>query len=156
MQNNADLIDYLVYLRQCGFLMVAKTISISILSLLAAFAGSGLAPSIIILVGLGILATYTGYVIGQFKCKYPQISSVADAGEVLLGPFGRELFFIGHMLYIVFIMASHILMFTVALNTITEHGTCSLVFGVVGFILSFVLSIPRTLQRMTWLSLACK
>lgn len=127
-----------------------------ILSLPAAFAGLGLAPAIVILVGLGILATYTGYVIGQFKFRYPQVSSISDAGEILLGPFGRELFFAGHILYIVFIMASHILMFTVALNTITGHGTCSLVFGIVGFVLSFVLSIPRTLQKMTWLSLACK
>lgn len=127
-----------------------------ILSLPTAFAGLGLAPAIIILVVLGILATYTGYVIGQFKCRYPHISSVADAGEILLGPIGRELFFTAHMLYSVFIMASHILTFTVALNTITEHGTCSLVFGVVGLVLSFSLSVPRTLKRMTWLSLACK
>lgn len=136
--------------------MVAETISMGILSLPAAFANLGLVPGIIILVGLGIIATYTGYVIGQFKCRYPQISSVADAGEILLGPFGRELFFIGHMLYNVFIMASHILTFTVAFNTITEHGTCSLAFGIVGLVLSFILSVPRTLSKMTWLSLACK
>lgn len=139
---------------QCGLLMVAETIFMGILSLPTAFAGLGLAPAIIILVVLGILATYTGYVIGQFKCRYPHISSVADAGEILLGPIGRELFFTAHMLYSVFIMASHILTFTVALNTITEHGTCSLVFGVVGLVLSFSLSVPRTLKRMTWLSLA--
>ncbi|OJJ79968.1 uncharacterized protein ASPGLDRAFT_77366 [Aspergillus glaucus CBS 516.65] len=139
---------------QCGLLMVAETISMGILSLPTAFAGLGLAPAIVILVGLGVLATYTGYVIGQFKCRYPHISSVADAGEILLGPIGRELFFIAHMLYTVFIMASHILTFTVAMNTITDHGTCSLVFGVVGLVISFILSVPRTLKRMTWLSLA--
>jgi len=136
--------------------MVAETISLGILSLPAAVAGLGLAPAIIILVGLGILASYTGFVIGQFKWKYPHISSVSDAGYILLGPFGRELFFAGHMLYMIFIMASHLLTFTVAMNTITEHGTCSLVFGVVGLVVSFGLSIPRTMRNMTWLSLACK
>lgn len=141
--------------RQCGLLMVAETMSMGILSLPAAVASIGLAPAIVILVGLGILASYTGYVIGQFKYRYPQVSSISDAGAILLGPIGRELFFAGHMLYTIFIMASHILTFTVAFNVITEHGTCSLVFGVVGLVISLGLSLPRQLQKMTWLSLAC-
>ncbi|CAG8072360.1 unnamed protein product [Penicillium nalgiovense] len=139
---------------ECGLLMVAETISLGILSLPAALAGLGLVPGVICLIGLGVLATYTGYVISQFKLKYPQISSVADAGEILMGPFGRELFFASHMLYLVFIGASHLLTFAVAMNTITEQGTCSLVFGVVGMVISFLLSLPRTMRKMTWLSLA--
>ncbi|KAE8145747.1 transmembrane amino acid transporter protein-domain-containing protein [Aspergillus avenaceus] len=109
--------------------------------------------AIIILVCLGILATYTGYVIGQFKWKYPHISNMADAGEVIAGAFGRELLGIGQILFLVFIMASHLLTFVIAMNTITEHGTCSIVFGVVGMVVSFVLSLPRTLAKMSWLSL---
>lgn len=102
-----------------------------------------------------MLATYTGYVIGQFKWKYPHISNMADAGEVLAGKFGRELLGIGQMLFLVFVMASHLLTFTIAMNTITNHGTCSIVFGVVGMVVSFILSLPRTLAKMSWLSLAC-
>lgn len=136
--------------------MVAETISLGILSLPAAIAGIGLVPGLIILIGLGLLSTYTGYVIGQFKWRYPHISSMADAGEVLMGPFGRELFGTGQLLFLIFLMASHILTFTVALNSITGHGTCSIVFGVVGLILSLILSLPRTLEKMSWLSLVCE
>ncbi|CAI7568189.1 unnamed protein product [Penicillium manginii] len=139
---------------QCGLLMVAETISLGILSLPAAISGLGVAPGIIILIGLGIVASYTGYILGQFKLRHPHVSSIADAGEVILGPFGREIFFTGHMLYLVFIMSSHILTFTVAMNTITEHGTCSLVFGVVGTVISFFFALPRTMKNMTWFSLA--
>lgn len=142
--------------RQGGLLMVAETISLGILSLPAAIAGIGLVPGLIILIGLGLLSTYTGYVIGQFKWRYPHISSMADAGEVLMGPFGRELFGTGQLLFLIFLMASHILTFTVALNSITGHGTCSIVFGVVGLILSLILSLPRTLEKMSWLSLVCE
>lgn len=138
---------------QCGLLMVAETVSLGVLSLPAAVAGLGLVPAIIILVGLGMLATYTGYVIGQFKWRYPHISNMADAGEVLGGKFGRELLGIGQMLFLVFIMASHLLTFIIAMNKITNHGTCSIVFGVVGMIVSFILSLPRTLAKMSWLSL---
>ena len=127
-----------------------------ILSLPAAVASLGLVPAIVVLVGLGVLASYTGYVIGQFKWRYPNVSGVADAGEILLGPIGREVFFAGQLLYLVFIMGSHVLSFTTAFNTITSHGTCQLVFGVVSLGLSFFLSIPRTLGKMSWISLACK
>jgi amino acid permease len=136
--------------------MVAETISLGILSLPAAISGLGVAPGIIVLIGLGIVASYTGYILGQFKLRHPHVSSIADAGEVILGPFGREIFFTGHMLYLVFIMSSHILTFTVAMNTITEHGTCSLVFGVVGTVISFFFALPRTMKNMTWFSLACE
>lgn len=136
--------------------MVAETVSLGVLSLPQAVAGLGLVPALILLVGLGILATYTGYVIGQFKWKYPHISNMADAGEVLMGSFGRELLGTGQALFLVFIMASHILTFTVAMNTITNRGTCSIVFGIVGMIVSFICSLPRTLQNMSWLSFVCK
>ncbi|KAF5866034.1 hypothetical protein ETB97_001110 [Aspergillus alliaceus] len=138
---------------QCGLLMVAETVSLGVLSLPKAVAGLGLVPAIIILVTLGMLATYTGYVIGQFKWRYPHISNMADAGEVLMGRFGRELLGIGQLLFLVFIMASHLLTFVIAMNRLTDHGTCSIVFGVVGMVVSFVLSLPRTLAKMSWLSL---
>ncbi|ODM15615.1 hypothetical protein SI65_08849 [Aspergillus cristatus] len=138
---------------QCGFLMVSETVSLGILSLPAVVAQLGLAPAIVLLLGLGLMATYTGYVIGQFKWRYPHIHSMADAGEVLLGAFGRELFGTGQLLLIIFVSASHILTFSVAMNTITEHGTCTIVFGVVGLVLSFLLCLPRTLLNVSWLSL---
>lgn len=136
--------------------MVAETISLGILSLPAAMAGLGLVPALIVLVGMGLLASYTGYLIGKFKWMYPHISSMADAGEILMGRFGRELFGTAQLLFLVFIMASHILTFTVALNSITNHATCSIVFGVVGMVISCFLSLPRTLEKVSWLSLVCE
>ncbi|CAG8924732.1 unnamed protein product [Penicillium salamii] len=152
-EENAEIKYKVLKWWQGGLLMVAETISLGILSLPAAIAGLGLVPGLIILIGLGLLATYTGYVIGQYKMRHPHISSMADAGEVLMGRFGRELFGTGQLLFLIFLMASHILTFTVALNSITGHGTCSIVFGVVGLILSLLLSLPRTLEKMSWLSL---
>lgn len=136
--------------------MVAETISLGILSLPAAVAGLGLVPAIIILIGMGILASYTGFVIGQFKARFSHITSMADAGEVVMGRFGKELLGGGQMLFLLFLMASHVLTFKDAMNTITENGTCSIVFGVVGMVISLLLSLPRTLQKVSWLSLVCK
>lgn len=112
--------------------------------------------AVVLIVGLGLVATYTGYVIGQFKLRYPHVHSMADAGEVMLGRFGRELLGTAQLLFLVFIMGSHILTFIVMMNTVTEHGTCSIVFGVVGLVLSFALSLPRTLKKVSWMSVSCK
>ena len=108
----------------------------------------------ILIVGLGLRATYTGYNIGLMRERYPHIQNLGDAGEILLGPFGRELFGIGQFLFCIFVMGSHILTFRVMMNTITNHGTCSIVFALVGMLISLVLSIPRTMKGMTWISFA--
>lgn len=110
---------------------------------------------IILIIGLGLVATYTGYVLGQFKLAYPHIHSMADAGEVLLGRFGREVLGAAQLLFLIFIMGSHILTFMVMMNTLTEHGTCTIVFGVVGLVVSFVCCLPRTLKKVSWMSISC-
>ncbi|PYH44687.1 neutral amino acid permease [Aspergillus saccharolyticus JOP 1030-1] len=137
---------------QCGLLMICESVSLGVLSLPAAVASLGLVPAIILIVGLGILATYTGYNIGLFRERYPHIQNLADAGEILLGPFGRELFGLGQFLFCIFVMGSHLLTFRVMMNTITDHATCSIVFSVIGMVISMVLSIPRTMKGMTWIS----
>ncbi|OJJ44450.1 hypothetical protein ASPZODRAFT_72130 [Penicilliopsis zonata CBS 506.65] len=138
---------------QCGMLMIAESISLGVLSLPATLAQLGLVPALILIVGLGIIALYTGFVIGQFRTRYPHIQNLADAGEVLFGAVGREIFGLGQLLFSIFIMGSHILTFTVMLNTVTEHGTCSIVFGVVGMLICMVCSLPRTMKNMTWISM---
>ncbi|KAF7180888.1 hypothetical protein CNMCM7691_000017 [Aspergillus felis] len=152
-ESNAEVKYKVMKWWQCGLLMVAETVSLGVLSLPAAVAGLGLVPSVILLVALGLLSTYTGYTIGQFKMKHPQIMSMSGAGEVLWGSWGREILGAAQLLFLVFIMASHLLTFVIAMNTITGHGACSIVFGVVGMVVSFILSLPRTLAKMSWLSL---
>lgn len=132
--------------------MIAESVSLGVLSLPATLAQLGLAPALVLIIGLGLLATYTGYVIGQFHQRYPHIQNLADAGEVLFGPIGREVFGIGQLLFSIFIMGSHILTFSVMMNTITEHGTCTMVFTFVGFFICMVCSLPRTMKNMTYIS----
>ena len=79
---------------------------------------------------------------------------MADAGEVMLGAFGREFFGAAQMLFLVFAMGSHILTFSIMMNTVTNHGTCSIVFGVVGMVVSLVCCLPRTLHKVSYLSIA--
>lgn len=93
---------------------------------------------------------------GQFKLRYPQVHNMADVGEILLGRFGRELLGNAQLVILIFVAGSHLLTWNIMMKTITDHATCTVVFGVVGMILSIILAIPRTLQKVSWMSIACK
>lgn len=81
---------------------------------------------------------------------------MADAGEVLMGPIGREVLGAAQLLFLIFISGSHVLTFGIMLNTLSDHGTCTIVFNVIGLIVCFLFTLPRTLLKVSWLSLACE
>lgn len=141
---------------QGALVMIAENISLGILSLPAVLAKVGLVGGLIAIVGLGLFTTYSGYVIWQFKMRYPQVANYADIGGVLLGPIGKEIFGVAYIIYMVFCMASHLLTFTIAMNVLTGHATCTIVWGIVGLVIFSVLSFPRTLKNMSFLSIICK
>ncbi|KAJ5732782.1 hypothetical protein N7493_004263 [Penicillium malachiteum] len=132
----------------CGMLMIAENVSVGILSLPSAVATLGMVPAAIMILFISALSWYTGYEIGQFKLRHPHIHSMGDAGEILMGRFGRELLGIGQLLLLIFLMASNILMFNILMNVLTNHGTCTLVFGVVGLIICFLGALPRTMDKV--------
>ncbi|THX33420.1 amino acid transporter [Aureobasidium pullulans] len=144
---------------QASMIMIAETISLGILSLPSVLARIGLVPGLILIVGLGIIATYTGWVIGQFRMKYPWVVSFADAGEILfkplkMGAIGREFFGGAQTIFLIFTMASHILTWTICLNTVTDSATCTVVWAVIGLVVFFIFDLPRTLKNVSWMSIA--
>ncbi|KAK5281068.1 hypothetical protein LTR40_005437, partial [Exophiala xenobiotica] len=139
---------------QAGMVMVAETISLGILALPYAMSKIGIIPGLILLLALGAMASYSGYVIGQFKQRFRHIHSMAGAGEVLFGRWGREILGWGQFLFYLFIMGSHILTFSIMMNAITDHGSCTIVWMVVGTILSLACTLPRTLKNLSYYSVA--
>jgi hypothetical protein len=53
-------------------------------------------------------------------------------------------------------MASNILTFNILMNVLTDHGTCTLVFGVVGLVICFLGALPRTMEKVYWMSVICE
>ena len=134
--------------------MIAETISLGILSLPVALAKVGIIPGMMLILGLGIVATYTGYVLGQFKMRHSHVHSMADAGEILCGSLGREFFGAAQILLLIFIMASHVLTFSIMMNTLTGHATCSITFGFIGMIVCYICTLPRKLGDVSWMAIA--
>ena len=111
---------------------------------------------LILIISLGLIAGYTGYVIGQFKLKHPKCTSMADAGMILFGPVGRELFGLGQLLVLVFIMAAHLTSFAVMMNVLTSHATCTIIYSLIGLTVSILVTLPRTLKNISYFSIGCK
>ena len=137
----------------------AETISLGILSLPATLAVVGIIPGVILILGLGMLATYTGYVYGQFRNQYPGVTGIGDAFQILFNPFGprwgkfgRVLGDIGQLLFMLFLMASHILTFVIAFETVVGR-ICSIWWGVIATVLFLLLGLPRTLKSMSYMSI---
>ena len=52
----------------------------------------GIVPGVIILVFLGIFATFTAWLLVNFKLNHPQVHTMGDAGYIIFGPIGREVY----------------------------------------------------------------
>jgi hypothetical protein len=56
----------------------------------------------------------------QSTNRYRQVHNMADAGEVMLGAWGRELGGAAQTIFLIFSMASHILTWTIAFNAMVS------------------------------------
>ncbi|TEY40353.1 hypothetical protein BOTCAL_0436g00030 [Botryotinia calthae] len=107
----------------CSFIMIAETISLGILALPSVLATIGLIPGLILILGMGALAWYSGLLIHRFRTAYPSIISWADACSILLAPLGmpnvgREIAGAAQVLFLLFLMASYILTWIISFASI--------------------------------------
>jgi amino acid permease len=136
--------------------MIAENVSLGVLALPQALAILGLVPGLLLIFFLGLVATYTGWIIGEFKLAHPSVQNFADVGMMIAGPFGREVLAVGQILILVFIMGAHVLSFSIAMNAITGHAACTILWSVIGLGLCFILGLPRTFKKVSYLSIFCE
>lgn len=128
--------------------LIVEAIALGSLSVPSAFASLGMIPGIIVSVGLGSIAIYTSYVVGQVKLKYPWVDHYADAVYLIWGKFGYELTGVLFVLLLVVLVGSHVLTGTIAWITIVDElGICALGWGVLSAVLLFCLAIPPTFSE---------
>lgn len=123
-------------------LLTVNTVALGALGLPSAFAALGMAAGIILCVGIGLLAMYGSYLIGQVQLKYPQVSHFADVGELLLGGLGSRLVGLRFIAHLTLVVGSHCLTGSIAFDTIIQSGTCAVAFGVVSTVILFLLALP--------------
>jgi len=122
--------------------LLVEAIALGALSIPGAFATLGMVAGVILTIGIGFIAIYTSYVVGQVKLAFPDVAHYADAGRLIMGRFGYELVGAMFVLELVFLVGSHCLTGSIAFSNMTDNGTCSLVFGIVSAIILLLLALP--------------
>ena len=107
-------------------LMIAEIVSNGMLSLPSALAVVGIVPGIILIVFLGVFATYTSWLLVKFKMRHPQVHNMGDAGKILFGWFGRELLAFGTIVFAVFATGGQLLAGQIAISALSDNSVCPL------------------------------
>lgn len=105
-----------------AILMIAEIVSNGMLSLPSSLAVVGLVPGLILIVFLGVFATYTSWLLVQFKMNHPEVHNMGDAGLILFGPVGREVLAFGTVVFAVFATGGQLLAGQLAITALSVSG----------------------------------
>ncbi|KAJ5231941.1 uncharacterized protein N7469_006529 [Penicillium citrinum] len=128
--------------------LIVEAIALGSLSIPQTFAYLGMVAGVICCVGLGLVAIYTSYIVGQVKLLFPQVANYADAGRLMWGRFGYELINLMLALQLILLTGSHCLTGTIAFMSITESNICSVIFAVVSAIILLALAVPPSFAEV--------
>lgn len=134
-------------------LMIAEIVSNGMLSLPSSLAVVGMVPGVIVILFLGIFATFTSWLLIQFKLRHPQVHSMGDAGMILFGPVGREVLAGGTIIFAVFGTGSQLIAGQTALAALSANRLCAMLYTGIFTVPVLLFSVPRTLDRLSWLSI---
>lgn len=79
-------------------LMMKTQIGLGVLSIPAVLDVLGMVPGVICLLAVGVITTWSNYMIGQFKLNHRSVYGIDDMGFKALGPIGREFFAASYIL----------------------------------------------------------
>ncbi|KAJ5261020.1 hypothetical protein N7478_011615 [Penicillium angulare] len=128
--------------------LIVEAIALGSLSIPSTFAKLGMVAGVICCVGVGLIAIYTSYIVGQVKLLFPEVANYADAGRLMWGRFGYELINFMLALQLIFLTGSHCLTGTIAWQNITQSTICSVIFAVVSAIILLLLAIPPSFTEV--------
>jgi len=126
--------------------IMAQTWSLSVL---------GWVPGIITMIVAGILFWITSITMHKYIMKHPQIKDICDFGYYVFGKSMVAYHFTAFMLLAnnILLVGFHILTGAKVLNTLSDHSLCTVIFSVVVTIMGIVMSIPRTLKHVSFMSM---
>lgn len=123
--------------------LISNQVGLGILSLPKILDVLGLVPGVIAILGLGIVSWYTAFELLQFYLKHPHVVNMADMARVIGGVRFEIIFGICLLIKLCFTCGSATIATSIALNTLTSHGMCTVGFAGVAAIAFLLLCLPR-------------
>lgn len=137
-----------------AILMIAEIVSNGMLSLPSSLATVGMVPGLILIIFLGVFAAYTSVLLVRFKLRHPEVHNMGDAGKIMFGFIGREVFSFGTLLFAVCLAGGQMLSGQIALTALSDHGLCNISFTGIFCAATFLCALPRTFDNLGWVSIA--
>lgn len=122
------------------------------LSLPSSLAVVGIVPGVILIVFLGVFATYTSWLLVKFKLNHPEVHTMGDAGNILFGPIGREVLAFGTVVFAIFATGGQLLAGQIALASLSDNKLCTMLYTGIFAIPTLICSFPRTFDKLSWFS----
>ncbi|KAF5691896.1 amino acid transporter [Fusarium circinatum] len=152
-QENVDGVEFRTVSWQRATVVFLKiNFAMSILAIPGALGALGSVGGSLCIVGYTSLNVYTALVLGDFKHNHTECHTLADMMGLIWGRWGRELVGVQIIVAQVLISAGGIVTSAIGLNALSDHGTCTVVFGLVSAVLITLFSSIRTFSRLGWLT----
>ncbi|KAK5940455.1 hypothetical protein PMZ80_006870 [Knufia obscura] len=135
-----------------AILMVKTQIGLGVLSIPAVLDTLGMGPGLVVVIVIGMITTWSNYIIGTFKKNHPSVYGIDDVGYKLFGKAGKEFFAVVFVLFWIFVAGAGMLGIAISLNAISIHGACTAIFVAVAAIIGFALGSIQTLHEVSWLA----
>ncbi|CAM1501256.1 Fc.00g104180.m01.CDS01 [Cosmosporella sp. VM-42] len=132
------------------FCLFTNQVGLGILSLPSVLSIMGIVPGIIAIVGIGCLSWYTAFELLQFYEHHQHVVNVVEMTRVVGGPWFEMFAGIFMMIQVVFVASSAVVTLSIALNTISAHATCTVVFIFASCVTCYSLSMPRTMKFVSY------
>ncbi|KAF7538488.1 hypothetical protein G7054_g2889 [Neopestalotiopsis clavispora] len=147
---------------RAAMFMLKMTFATGVLSLPSALNSLGAVPGAIFILFWGLVNMYMAVIQGEFKLLHPSLHTVADGAEIaaLQLTSGSKTWAlvskeITEFLYLVsWILCTglSILGLSIALNAVTHHGTCTVLFAFVSYIVVATIGSIRKIEKTAWIT----
>lgn len=137
--------------RRLAIVTIVEAVALGALSLPGAYHTLGMVAGVVLTISLGCVAIFTSYIIGQVKLAHPDVSNYADAGRLLFGRVGYEVFGIALVCELILVVGSHALTGSIALIDIAGDHICSIVFSAISAVILLLLAIPPSFTEVALL-----
>ncbi|CAI7573212.1 unnamed protein product [Penicillium discolor] len=115
----------------------------------------GWVPGIITMVLCGIFFWITSITMHKYIMKHPHIMDICDFGYHVFGQSKIAYVFSSFMMLAnnILLIGFHVLTGAKVLNTLSDHSLCTAVFSIIVTIMGIIMSMPRTLQHVSFMSM---
>ncbi|KAF2753149.1 hypothetical protein EJ05DRAFT_445420 [Pseudovirgaria hyperparasitica] len=141
--------------QKAAWLLAGDQVCLAIMAQSWSLSVLGWVPGIITMLVAGALFWITSLTMHKFIMKHPQIKDICDFGYYAFGRSRIAYEFTGVMLLAnnILLIGFHVLTGAKVLNTLSDHSMCTVIFSVIAMIMGIVMSLPRTLRHVSFMSM---